>query len=97
MSIREALDKCPIQVEFFKKKSKEVSIKPRKFKDKLINSLDDYLEELTAKEYTFITDGIETKTDISKLGMSEKQLKKLNRVSDFKFLKLLLTKKFIMM
>jgi len=91
MSIKEALDKCPIQVEFFKKTPKEVSIKPRKFKDKLINSLDDYLEELTAKEYTFITDGIETKTDISKLGMSEKQLKKLNRVSGFKCL-ILLTK-----
>ena len=81
MSIREALDKCPIQVEFFKKKTKDESKKTGKFKDKLINSLDDYLETLRPKDYKFITDGIETKTDISTLGMSENQLKKLNKVS----------------
>ncbi|KAL7034909.1 hypothetical protein ACKWTF_008173 [Chironomus riparius] len=79
MSIKEALDKCPIQVEFFKKKSKDDSKREGKFKDKLINSLDDYLEDLRPKNYKFITDGIETKTDISTLGMSENQLKKLNR------------------
>ncbi|XP_070498727.1 deoxynucleotidyltransferase terminal-interacting protein 2 [Chironomus tepperi] len=78
-SIKETLEKCPVQVEYFKPKSKEESKQSKKFKDPLINSLDDYLEELKPKNYKFITDGIETKKDISTLGMSENQLKKLNR------------------
>lgn len=84
MSIQEALDKSPIQVEFFKPKTEEVSKKPGKFKDEFINSLDEYLEELKIKDHKFVTEGIETKTDISRLGMSENQLKKLNKVSGIK-------------
>lgn len=80
--IEDALAKCPIQATFFKPKTQNESLKSGKFKDKLLCSLDEYLNELRIKtKHTFITDGIETKRDISKLGMSDSQLKKSNRVS----------------
>ena len=50
-----------------------------------MNALDDYLSELKPKQYSFVTDGIETKKDITRLGMSDNQLKKLNRVRNEKF------------
>lgn len=81
MSIKEAYDACPIKAEYFKSiEKKEKKKKSSKFKNELLSSLDSFLEELTPKKYEFITDGIETKKDISHLGMSERQLKKLNRV-----------------
>jgi hypothetical protein len=55
--------------------------KEDKFNDKLLNALDDYLKEMKPKSYSFVTDGIETKKDIAKLGFSGHRLKKLNRVS----------------
>lgn len=84
--IKDALDKCPIKAEYFKKSTKKAeSSKKSKFNDKLLNALDDYLEELRPKKYSFVTDGIEDKKDITRLGMSDNQLKKLNRVSKFPF------------
>lgn len=53
------------------------------FKDKLLSSLDEHLGELRQKSHNFVTDDIETKKDISHLGLSDKQLKKVNRVSNF--------------
>ena len=80
--IEDALAKCPFQATFFKSKQQNENVKSGKFKDKLLCSLDEYLKELRLKtKHTFITDGIETKRDISKLGMSDSQLKKSNRVS----------------
>jgi hypothetical protein len=79
--IKEALEKCPIKVEYFKKPEKSEGTTDRKIHDKLLNALDDYLSELKPKQYSFVTDGIETKKDITKLGMSERQLKKASRVS----------------
>jgi hypothetical protein len=92
LRIKDALEKCPIQTEYFKKESKSADRKKSgKFKDKLLCSLDSYLDELRTKNQTsFITDGIEAKTDISKLGMSDSQLKKLNRVRDADILNLTL-------
>lgn len=82
LRIRDALEKCPIKVEYFKKDSPaDASDKERKIHDKLFNALDDYLSELRPKKYSFVTDGIETKKDITRLGMSGNQLKKANRVS----------------
>jgi hypothetical protein len=70
-------------VEYFKKKETfDGAPTERKIRDKLLNALDDYLSELKPKQYSFVTDGIETKKDITKLGMSENQLKKLNKVSE---------------
>jgi hypothetical protein len=69
-------------VEYFKKaETSDGTPSERKIRDKLLNDLDNYLSELKPKQYSFVTDGIETKTDITKLGMSENQLKKLNKVS----------------
>ena len=53
----------------------------KKFNDKLLNAFDNYLSELKPKKYSFITDGIEEKKDISQIGMTDNQLKKVNRVS----------------
>lgn len=76
------MEKCPIKVEYFKKQSTQnESATEEKYNDKLLNALDDYLSELRPKKYSFVTDGIETKKDITKLGMSDNQLKKANRVS----------------
>lgn len=80
--ISDALEKCPIKVEYFKTEAKcGGSNKDNQFSDKLLNALDGYLDELRPKKYTFVTDGIETKTDISRLGMTGNQLKKANKVS----------------
>lgn len=88
--IADALAQCPFQATYFKSKSDEDKVKSEKFKDKLLCSLDDYLSELRIKtKHQFVTDGIETKRDISTLGMSDNQLRKLNRVSifnNFKFI-----------
>jgi hypothetical protein len=82
VSLSEALEKCPIQVTYFKPKPKEDEQKSVKFKDKLLCSLDEHLEELRIqKKHTFVTEGIEAKRDISRLAMSDRQLKKLDRVS----------------
>lgn len=78
--IKDALERCPIKV-FKKVSSTDGSKNEWKFNDKLLNALDDYLGELRPKKYSFVTDGIETKKDISHLGMSNNQLKKMNRVS----------------
>lgn len=81
ISISEALDKCPIQVTYFKTKCQEEK-KSGKFKDKLLCSLDEHLEELRIRiKHNFVTEGIEAKKDISRLAMSDRQLKKLDRVS----------------
>lgn len=82
LRIKDALEQCPIKVEYFKSEANnDGSHTDRKIHDKLLNALDDYLSELRPKKYTFVTDGIETKTDITKLGMSDNQLKRANRVS----------------
>jgi hypothetical protein len=76
------LQQCPIQSEYFNKgKTTSDSQTKGKINDKLLRGLDDYLSELRPKKYSFITDGIETKNDITKLGMSDNQLKRANRVS----------------
>lgn len=81
--IKDALESCPIKVEYFKKPAIPDKIATEKvFNDKLLNDLDDYLSEIRPKTYSFVTDGIETKTDIAHLGMSDNQLKKMNRVSE---------------
>lgn len=79
MSIKDALEKCPIKNEFFT--SKQQKYKEKRFNNSLLNDLDDYLEELRPKKFNFVTDGIEAMNDISKLGLSDRQLKKYNRVS----------------
>lgn len=82
VNLSEVLEKCPIQVTYFKPKSQQENQKTGKFKDKLLCSLDEHLEELRIKQkHHFITEGIEAKRDISRLGMSDRQLKKLDRVS----------------
>lgn len=53
----------------------------KRFNNSLLNDLDDYLKELRPKKYDFVTEGIEAMNDISKLGLSDRQLKKFNRVS----------------
>lgn len=78
--IKDALERCPIKLEHFKSPASSDGGTARTFNDKLLNGLDDYLEELRPKKYSFVTDGIETKTDITKLGMTDNQLKKHNRV-----------------
>lgn len=81
MSLSEALSKCPIQVTYFKQKPQEQQ-KSGKFKDKLLCSLDEHLEELRIQnKHKFVTEGIEAKKDISRLAMSDSQIKKLDRVS----------------
>jgi hypothetical protein len=81
MRIKDALAKCPVQSEYFKKESHDAP-KEGKFKDRLLQDIDFYLDELRTKKHTsFITDGIEAKTDISNLGLSDNQLRKKNRVS----------------
>lgn len=80
--IKDALEKCPFKVECFKKDtSTDGSNTEKKFNDQLLNAFDDYLGELRPKKYSFVTDGIEAKKDISYLGMSDNQLRKTNRVS----------------
>lgn len=80
--IKDALEQCPIKVEYVKKETTpEGASNANKIHDKLFNALDDYLRELRPKSYSFVTDGIEEKKDITKLGMSDHQLKKANRVS----------------
>ncbi|KAG5680827.1 hypothetical protein PVAND_010309 [Polypedilum vanderplanki] len=83
IKIKEALKKCPIQANYFKnEKESDLKKTGSKFKDKLLSSLDNYLDELRIQnlnQTSFITDGIESMNDISKLGMSENQLKKLKR------------------
>lgn len=79
--IEDALEQCPIKVEYFKKKSSNAANTEHKFNDTLLSGLDDYLSELRPKKYSFVTDGIETKTDITKLGMTDNQLKRANKVS----------------
>lgn len=79
--IKDALEQCPIKTEYFKTTSENVKHqKDGKFKDTLLKSLDCHLNELRIKKYSFVTDGIETKNDITELGMSDNQLKKRNRV-----------------
>ena len=66
---------------FFKPKSQEKEEKTSVFKDPLLRSLDEHFNELKIKKkHHFVTEGIEAKRDISKLGMSDNQLKKTNRV-----------------
>ncbi|CRL02192.1 CLUMA_CG015410, isoform A [Clunio marinus] len=78
--IKDALKKCPIKTEYFTKEEKlELNSSGNKITDKLFNALNNYLNELRPKTYSFVTDGIETKKDISKLGLSDGQLKKYNR------------------
>lgn len=80
--IKHALEQCPIKVEYIDKATiPDGANKSRKIHDKLFNALDDYLKELQPKSYSFVTDGIEEKKDITRLGMSDHQLKKANRVS----------------
>lgn len=80
--IKDALERCPIKVEYIDKATTpDGANKSRKIHDKLFNALDDYLKELQPKSYSFVTDGIEEKKDITRLGMSDHQLKKANRVS----------------
>lgn len=79
ISITDALNKCPIKNEFFI--AKKSTQKERRFNNSLLNDLDNYLEELRPKKFDFVTDGIEAMNDISKLGFSDRQLKKFNRVS----------------
>lgn len=87
MNLSEALEKCPIQVTYFKQKSHQEEPTTRKFKDKLLCSLDEHLEELRIKnKHTFVTEGIETKRDISRLAMSDRQLARIDRVSILCFL-----------
>jgi hypothetical protein len=80
--IKSALQQCPIQAEYFsKQKSSSETQTKGKINDKLLKGLDLLLHDLRPKKYSFITDGIETKTDISKLGLSDNQLKRANKVS----------------
>lgn len=80
--IRDALEKCSIKAEYFRKEATASGpSRDNQFSDKLLNALDGYLDELRPKKYSFVTDGIETKKDITKLGMSASQLKRANKVS----------------
>jgi hypothetical protein len=85
--IKDALEKCPIKVEHFTKTPADrENEKTGVFKDKFLNSLDEYLEELRSKQkHEFVTEGCEARTDIQELGMSKNQLKKLKKVRDFFF------------
>lgn len=80
--IKDALEQCPIKVEYFKKKCSIGANTDHKFNDTLLNGLDDYLSELRPKKYSFVTDGIEERKDITKLGMTDNQLKRANKVSE---------------
>lgn len=80
--IKDALEECPIKVNYFKTETTSERSCANKFNDNLLNALDNYLTELRPKTYSFITDGIESKTDIANLAMSDRQLKKANKVSD---------------
>jgi len=81
ISIRDAIDDCPFKAEYFVKPLKLTKASKTERNGGLLESLDDYSADLRPKDYKFITDGIETKKDITRLGMSDNQLKKLNRVS----------------
>lgn len=49
------------------------------------------------KTYSFITDGIEAKNSIRKMGLTDSNLKKLNKVSVDGLELILITKHFLMM
>lgn len=81
MTIKEALDRCPYKPTFFCSDEENVLTKTKdKMEGAMLEGLQCYLEELKIKKYNFITDGIEAKKDITQLGMSANQLRKLNRV-----------------